>query len=127
VLTPADHAAFNGTVLVEWLNVSGGIDAPAVWLMAHREMARAGCIYAAVSVQRVGIEGGASLLGADMSLKRQDPMRYAPLHHPGDAFSYEVFSQVGLLIKDAARNGVLGDLRPPNTLSLSASRNLRCS
>ena len=38
VLTPADRSRFNGTVLVEWLNVSGGIDAPAVWMMAHREM-----------------------------------------------------------------------------------------
>src|SRR6478672_5025033 len=32
VLTPTDDAKFNGTVIVEWLNVSGGIDAPAVWL-----------------------------------------------------------------------------------------------
>ena len=39
VLTP-DQSRFNGTVLVEWLNVSGGIDAPAVWMMAHREMLR---------------------------------------------------------------------------------------
>jgi hypothetical protein len=30
-LTPADESAFNGTVIVEWLNVSGGIDAPAFW------------------------------------------------------------------------------------------------
>ena len=88
VLTPADGAQcpdFNGTVLVEWLNVSGGIDAPAVWMMAHREILRAGYAYVAVSAQRVGVEGGASLLGADMSLKTQDPARYAPLRHPGDA------------------------------------------
>ena len=81
VLTPADGAQcpdFNGTVLVEWLNVSGGIDAPAVWMMAHREILRAGYAYVAVSAQRVGVEGGASLLGADMSLKTQHPVRYAP-------------------------------------------------
>ena len=66
VLTPstARTAAFNGTVLVEWLNVSGGIDAPAVWFMAHREIARAGYAYVAVSAQRVGVEGGDSLVGA---------------------------------------------------------------
>jgi Alpha/beta hydrolase domain len=54
VLTPADRARcpdFNGTVLVEWLNVSGGIDAPAVWMMAHREIIRAGYAYVAVSAQ----------------------------------------------------------------------------
>src|SRR5690242_14506657 len=41
-LKPVDASRFNGTVLVEWLNVSGGIDAPAVWFMAHREILREG-------------------------------------------------------------------------------------
>jgi hypothetical protein len=67
VLTPTDRSRFNGTVLVEWLNVSGGIDAPAVWMMAHREMLRSGYGYVAVSAQRVGVEGGANLMGIDMT------------------------------------------------------------
>jgi len=58
VLTPADRARFNGTVLVEWLNVSGGIDAPAVWMMAHREILRAGYAHVAISAQKVGVDGG---------------------------------------------------------------------
>src|ERR1700692_1261065 len=87
VLTPNDDAAFNGTVIVEWLNVSGGIDAPAVWFMAHREIARAGYAYVAVSAPRVGVEGGQNL-GSDMSLKTSNPQRYSRLSHPGDAFSY---------------------------------------
>ena len=32
VYRPADDAAFDGTVVVEWLNVSGGLDAAPVWL-----------------------------------------------------------------------------------------------
>src|SRR6476469_7280316 len=91
-LTPIDAAAFNGTVLVEWLNVSGGIDAPAVWFMAHREIARAGYAYVVVSAQRVGIEGGLSLVG-DASLKTLDPQRYSDLSHPGDAYAYDIFTQ----------------------------------
>ena len=55
-LTPTDSSKFNGTVLVEWLNVSGGIDAPAVWFMAHREMIREGYAYIGVSAQKVGVE-----------------------------------------------------------------------
>jgi hypothetical protein len=97
VLTPEHVSAFNGTVLVEWLNVSGGIDAPAVWFMAHREMLREGYAYVAVSAQEVGVQGGDSPGGFDMSLKTLDPVRYAPLPHPGDAFSYDVFSQIGRL------------------------------
>ena len=122
VLTPADPDRFNGTVLVEWLNVSGGIDAPAVWMMAHREMVRAGYAYVAVSAQRVGVEGGANLIGADLSLKRQDPTRYASLHHPGDAFSYDIFSQTGRLIKDAQRDDILRGLRPEHVVALGESQ-----
>jgi hypothetical protein len=120
-LTPTDPATFNGTVLVEWLNVSGGIDAPAVWMMAHREIARGGYGYVAVSAQRVGIEGGANLMGIDMSLKAQNATRYAPLHHPGDAFSYDIFSQIGALIK-AGHGDVLGELRPDHVLALGESQ-----
>jgi hypothetical protein len=117
VLTPTDHAAFNGTVIVEWLNVSGGIDAPAVWFMAHREIARAGYAYVAVSAQRVGVEGGVSLVGADMSLKAQDPDRYSRLSHPGDAFAYDIFSQAGSLV----RNGLPG-LDPKAVLAVGESQ-----
>jgi alpha/beta hydrolase family protein len=95
VLTPAES---NGTAIVEWLNVSGGIDAPAVWFMAHREIVRAGYAYVGVSAQRVGVEGGVSLLG-DMSLKSVNPQRYSQLSHPGDAFSYDIYSQIGRLIR----------------------------
>jgi Alpha/beta hydrolase domain len=122
VLAPADPRRFNGTVLVEWLNVSGGIDAPAVWMMAHREIVRAGYAYIAVSAQRAGIDGGFSLLGVDMSLKSQDPTRYAPLHHPGDAYSYDIFSQVGGLIKSSGRGGVLGDVRVQRVIALGESQ-----
>jgi hypothetical protein len=119
VLTPADHAQFNGTVLVEWLNVSGGIDAPAVWMMAHREIVRAGYAYVAVSAQKVGVDGGASLLGFDMSLKNQDPTRYGALSHPGDAFCYDIFSQSGQLARSA---DILAGLRPEHIVALGESQ-----
>jgi hypothetical protein len=118
VLRPADATEFNGTAIVEWLNVSGGIDAPAVWFMAHREIARAGYAYVAVSAQQVGVQGGASLLGADMSLKAQDPQRYSRLDHPGDAFSYDIFSQVGHLV----RSGAIDDLQPETILAVGESQ-----
>jgi hypothetical protein len=121
VLTPADRAQFNGTVLVEWLNVSGGIDAPAVWMMAHREILRTGYAYVVVSAQKVGVDGGASLLGIDMSLKSQDPTRYASLNHPGDAFAFDIFSQIGGLVRDGGE-GILGDLRPQHVVAIGESQ-----
>ena len=122
VLTPADRARFNGTVLVEWLNVSGGLDAPAVWMMAHREVIRAGYAYVCVSAQKVGVDGGSSLLGIDMSLKSQGPTRYAGLSHPGDAFSYDIFSQVGELIRNAGHDGVLGGLDAQHVIAIGESQ-----
>ncbi|OBK25409.1 hypothetical protein A5634_26365 [Mycobacterium asiaticum] len=118
VLTPTDPARFNGTALVEWLNVSGGIDAPAVWMMAHREILRAGYTYVMVSAQKVGVDGGVSLLGIDMSLKSQNPKRYAALSHPGDAYAYDIFSQTGELV----RNGLLGELRPEHVVAVGESQ-----
>lgn len=118
VVRPTDEAKFNGTVLVEWLNVSGGIDAPAVWFMAHREIARSGYAYVAVSAQQVGVEGGDSLVGANMSLKAQDPERYSILHHPGDAFAYDIFTQVGRLVRD----GTIDGLEPETVLAVGESQ-----
>lgn len=121
VLKPTDFTKFNGTAIVEWLNVSAGIDAPAEWFMAHREVVREGYVYVAVSAQRVGIEGGESL-GGDMSLKSMDPARYARLSHPGDAFSYDIYSQIGRLIQAGKHNGVLGPLNPQFVLAVGESQ-----
>jgi hypothetical protein len=121
VLTPTDDAAFNGTAIVEWLNVSGGIDVPAVWFMAHRQIVREGYAYIGVSAQRVGVEGGVSLVG-NMSLKTLDPARYSSLSHPGDAFSYDIYSQIGRLIRQPDGGGVLGELFPKFVLAVGESQ-----
>lgn len=109
---------FNGTAVVEWLNVSGGIDAPAVWLMAHREIARAGYAYVAVSAQYVGVEGGDNLIGIDMSLKAQDRERYSQLNHPGDQFAYDIYTQIGRLVSE----GGIDRLQPKAVLAVGESQ-----
>jgi hypothetical protein len=120
-LTPIDASAFNGTVLVEWLNVSGGIDTPAVWMMAHREIAREGYAYVVVSAQKVGVDGGLTITGMDMSLKKQDPERYSSLSHPGDAYAYDIFSQAGKLVRDAS-DAILGRLNPESVVAVGESQ-----
>lgn len=121
VMRPSDPAKFNATVVVEWLNVSGGLDAPAEWLMAHRELVRSGYAYVGVSAQKVGVEGGASL-GADMSLKKTAPERYASLHHPGDAYAYDIFSQAGRLARGSGVQGILGPLVAKKVLAAGESQ-----
>jgi hypothetical protein len=120
-LTPTDVTAFNGTVIVEWLNVSGGVDAPAVWLMAHREIVREGYAYVGVSAQAVGIQGGGDSLVGDFSLKTLDPQRYSPLHHPGDAFSFDIYSQAGRLVRESPAE-LLGRLTPEFVVAFGESQ-----
>src|SRR4051812_24598940 len=48
---PIDPARFNGTVVVEWLNVSAGADLGTDWVMAHNEFIRRGYAYVGVSAQ----------------------------------------------------------------------------
>src|SRR5207249_3102102 len=38
VRRPVDASRFNGTVVVEWLNVSGGLDAGPDWSNLHRHL-----------------------------------------------------------------------------------------
>jgi len=115
VYRPADPARFNGTVVVEWLNVSAGVDAAAEWLYSHNELIRDGFAYVGVSAQALGVT----------ALKAADPVRYEALSHPGDSYSYDIFSQAGQAVRDSAAE-VLGGLRPRRVLaegeSQSASR-----
>jgi Alpha/beta hydrolase domain len=123
VIRPIDSAKFNGTVLVEWLNVTAGQDAGADWMVAHREMVRKGYAYVGVSAQKVGVEGGPTIMEqGGQGLKQADPKRYAALSHPGDAFAFDIFSQVGAKLKSAGAGGLLGSLAPRRVLGIGESQ-----
>ncbi len=102
VRRPADPKAFNGTVFVEWLNVTGGIDAEVGFIYAWDELLRGGYAYVGVSVQMAGISGAnpAARLRTNgpMPLTKWDPERYGSLHHPGDLYCYDIFTQAGRAI-----------------------------
>lgn len=121
VRQPEDPADFNGTVFVEWLNVTAGLDTPPDWSYAKVEIMRSGAIWVGVSAQRVGIEGGGNPLGEVRVLKKADPERYGSLAHPGDNYSYDIFSQVGASIwRDAAL--LFGDSTPERVIAMGESQ-----
>jgi Alpha/beta hydrolase domain len=111
VYRPADPAHFNGTVVVEWLNVSAGVDAAAEWLYSHNEMIRDGFAYVGVSAQGLGVS----------ALEAADPVRYAALSHPGDSYSYDIFSQAGQAVRDEASQ-ILSGLHPRRVLAEGESQ-----
>ena len=63
VRRPADPAHFNGTVIVEWMNVSAGESAPD-WDFLNPMLMRDGYAYVGVSAQKLGVDGGTALLGS---------------------------------------------------------------
>jgi hypothetical protein len=104
VARPTDPAKFNGTVLAEWENVSA--QAPAepgmVWL--HHHMIPKGYAYVAINAQSVGVR----------TLQAWDPVRYASLTHPGDDYSFDIFSQAVQAIR-----GPAGSIDPMGGLHVS--------
>ena len=125
VARPTDPHKFNGTVVVEWLNVSAGADSTPDWNAAHREILREGYAYIGVSAQKVGVDGGPNMgAGNAMAkpLKVANPQRYGPLNHPGDAFSYDIYSQVGKLLRQPKASGLLGPLEPKHIISVGESQ-----
>lgn len=106
VRRPADPARFNGIVVVEWLNVSFNADIDPDFLYESQELLRAGYAWVGVSAQQIGVEG-------PDGLKSWDPARYGALHHPGDTFSYSIFSQAAAALLYRHRGpDPLGPLHP---------------
>jgi hypothetical protein len=122
VVRPADPGKFNGTMVVEWLNVSAGTDSAPDWNALHRELIRNGYAYMGVSAQKVGVEGGPSLVGMGAPLKKANPERYGRLNHPGDAFSYDIFSQAGWVLRTADAGKILGPLVPKRVIAAGESQ-----
>jgi alpha/beta hydrolase family protein len=122
VRRPTSPRTFNGVVIVEWLNVSGGVDAAPDWTFAHTLLMRKGYAWVGVSAQLVGVEGGSSPLGLNLSLKAVNPARYGSLSHPGDSFSYDMFSQVGEAIRNPSGLPPLGPLRPRRVIAIGESQ-----
>ncbi len=91
VRMPADPDDFSGTVVLEWLNVSGGADANPEWAGIHEEVIRQGHAWVGVSAQMIGVMGGPVLTrtnspgseNAGLGLRAIDPERYGIARPPG--------------------------------------------
>jgi hypothetical protein len=112
VIRPIAAADFNGTVVVEWLNVSAGADTPPDWIMAHNELIRSGYAWIGVSAQAVGVN--ALINGASAA-------RYASLVHPTDSYSYDIFSHAGKRAGDTASK-LLGGLTADRVIAAGESQ-----
>ena len=127
VRRPADPKKFSGNVIVEWLNVSGGVDADPDWVSLREEIVRRGDAWVGVSAQRIGVMGGPVLVKVDApgseaagkGLKAIDPARYGSLEHPGDGFSFDIFTQVARAVRGGAG---MGGLQPKRVIAAGESQ-----
>jgi acetyl esterase/lipase len=95
VRRPRDAGRFNGTVVVEWNNVTASQDIDIDWLQVGGHLMRNGYAWIGVSAQRVGVD----------HLRGWSPTRYGTLDVTvggsieDDALSYDLFAAVAEVVR----------------------------
>jgi Alpha/beta hydrolase domain len=111
VRRPADPAAFNGTVVMEWLNVTAGYDVDIEWNTVAQYLQRSGYAFVGVSAQAAGVA----------ALKKWDPQRYGALNIVDDGQSYDIFTQAAQALRQPS-SPVLGGLPVEQTIGTGVSQ-----
>jgi len=118
VRRPDSPAKFNGTVIVEWTNVSEGFDNEVEWFHSGEHFARSGYAWVGVSAQNVGVK----------ALKERNPDRYGSLDVtdggtvPFDALSYDIFAAAGMAIRGKSSQSVMGGLKAERLIASGHSQ-----
>nr|WP_321239239.1 alpha/beta hydrolase domain-containing protein [uncultured Tolumonas sp.] len=134
VRRPTDPAHFNGTVIVEWLNVTLDQDIDFVYGATRELLVRDGYAWIGISAQRNGVE----------AMKKWNPERYRDLTvaasnldpkdgsavdpaNPlimakgGDVLAWDIFSQVGQLA-GSNKSGMLAGLKVKKLIAAAESQ-----
>jgi alpha/beta hydrolase family protein len=118
VRRPIDANKFNGTVVVEWNNVTSGHDLDIDWYQIHEHLIRAGYAWVGVTAQRIGVE----------ALKVWNNDRYGSFDVSDsgtirdDALSYDVFAAVGRAARTPNGGDFLGGLKPQRVIATGHSQ-----
>ncbi len=108
VRRPLAGEHFNGTVLMEWQNVTSGFEPDALWIASYDHLIRRGYAWIGVSAQRTGVT----------FLKTfWNPSRYSTLKIPNtgimgdvDGLSWDIFSQAAQAVRRPQAVSPLGGL-----------------
>ena len=119
VLRPVDPKDYNGVLLAHWQNVSAGFENGG----PSGEEVLGGYAWMGVSAQAMGIYGRTGT--EQFSLKGWDPARYGTLEHPGDAYSYDIYTKaVSAALERSAKGqgGPLGELKTDTVIAVGGSQ-----
>lgn len=136
VRRPTSPRRFNGTVLLEWQNVTAGYDIDAHWGPSWEHFVQQGYVWVGVSAQRVGVHGASATPGApadaappaNNGLIAWSPTRYGTLDVTDggtvtdDSLCYDIFSQAAQAIRSPVGVNPLGNLKPQLILAVGASQ-----
>jgi len=118
VRRPSTPAKFNGTVVVEWTNVSEGFDNEVEWFHSGEHFVRSGYAWVGVSAQNVGVN----------ALKQRMGERYGSLDVTdngtvtGDGLSYDIFAAAGQAVRGKSGLNVLGGLKAERVIASGHSQ-----
>jgi alpha/beta hydrolase family protein len=113
VWAPTDPSHFNGTTVVEWAEVSdfGQFELTVELNYESPMLEQRGYAFALVSAEQRGVCDHTPTGCTPTSLQGADPGRYGSLDHPGDAYSFDIFSQAMQAIKHPVGTAPLGTLK----------------
>ena len=108
VTRPQKRKDFNGSVMLDWVNVTAQFENAVDSLEGREELLRSGWAFVHVSAQAAGV------CCIPLTPKVWDPVRYAALDHPGDAYADDMYLQIAR----ALRTKRVGDVRPMGPLKV---------
>ena len=116
VRRPLDASRFNGTVLLDWVNVTAQFENAVDTVESHELFHREGFAYVHVSAQAAG------LCCTPLTPKIWDPVRYMALSHPGDAYAFDMFSQIAQAMKQPPAIDPMDGLKVRKVIALGQSQ-----
>jgi hypothetical protein len=125
VRRPLNPKRSNGTVVLEWMNVSLQQDTDVDWIEGYRELMHTGVTYVGVSVQPTGVP-----------LASEDPVRYGKIHIPpyaanadsvapsqgGPSYGESILTQIAEALKSSAGGTVLGGTSAQRIVAVGESQ-----
>ncbi len=93
VFRPRHEKRFNGSVMLDWVNVTAQFENAVDTLEAREMLLREGWAFVHVSAQKAG------LCCSPLTPQVWDPVRYAAIDHPGDDYAADMFSQIAKAIR----------------------------
>ena len=132
VRRPTNPAKFNGTVVVEWYNVTLGQDIDFNWATSRDYLMREGYAHVSVSAQRVGVERLKTWSGArygDLAVVAPETTPKDPLQaHDllrwdlNDALSWDIFSQTVKGLREPGAVDVLAGMKVRRVIATGESQ-----